>query len=117
MSEVLKAVGNVPFAFALLGSSGLFVTSSVLLKSWQETKSLFTLLLAYGAIAIANVLYAQLLAQNFSRGYLLSATCCLIGSLSAGYFIYHENFTTPRLCAGACFIIGVGFLCLPTSKG
>ena len=118
MHAAVQKFAAVWFAVNLFGSSGLFVGSSMLLKTWKDTQSIPALVAAFAALALANVLYANLLSQSFTRGYLLSVTTCLLLSLSAGHFIFQESLTLNRVCAAILLMAGAALLAFsPTSKG
>lgn len=118
MYETLQQFSAVWFALNLFGSSGLFVGSSMLLKTWKDTQSILALIAAFAALALANMLYANLLSQSFTRGYLLSVTTCLLLSLSAGHFIFQESLTLNRVCAAIFLMAGAALMISqPAAKG
>lgn len=118
MHEAVQQFAAVWFALNLFGSSALFVGSSMLLKTWKDTQSILVLVAAFIALALANLLYANLLSHSFTRGYLLSVTTCLLLSLSAGHFIFQESLTLNRICAAVFLIAGAALMVFqPAAKG
>ena len=110
MPEPVLKLTILAFVLCLLASSAGFVGATILLKEWAEKHSYSALLGAFALIIISNILYSHLLKLHFTNGYLLSAVTCLLGTLLAGWLIYGETVTWPRLAAGGCFLAGVGFL-------